>query len=148
MSRRNWRHGLGAARAGLAGLHLLLAWVSFIRPHMTEIIPGYVAFGAIADTRSWGTMALVIGLGLLLIRQGQPLLILWQFASAAFFALFSILVTQGPYELTWGSAIYGGLAFWSVLLAYVTADDWFYQTRWPQRFRAWLRRRRERRERR
>ncbi|BDP44829.1 hypothetical protein DAETH_47980 (plasmid) [Deinococcus aetherius] len=131
-------------RLVLASLHLLVAVISFVRPPMVEVVKGYAKFAEIGDTTTWGTWALTIGLGLLLIPRG-PLLILWQFASASYFALFALLVTGGPSGLNWGSGVYGGLSLWSMVLAYDTANDWFEQTRWPQRFRAWLGRRWERR---
>lgn len=122
----------------LASLHLGVAAVSFIRPHMIELVAGYAGFRAIGETVNWGVFALIIGMGLLLIPRGQPLLILWQFASATFFLLFTILVTNGPTGLTWGSIVYGLLAFWSGVLTYLTADDWFRDNRWPYRLRVWL----------
>ncbi|WP_019584654.1 hypothetical protein [Deinococcus apachensis] len=133
-----WRRGVSASRTGLGGLHLGVAIVSFLRPNLALIVPSYAGFHAIMPTIFWGVTALTIALGLLLIPRGKPLLILWQFASAVFFILFSILVTQGPYGLTWGSVVYGGLGLWSCVLAYYTADDWFWHNRWPQRFRVWL----------
>ena len=132
------RRGLSASRAGLACLHLGVSGVSLLRPHLTEIVPSYAAFNDLMPTPAWGALALTIGGGLLLIPRGKPWLILWQFASAAFFILFSILVTQGPYGLTWGSVVYGGLGVWSLVLAFFTFDDWFARKQWPQRTRVWL----------
>lgn len=139
------RSGVSALRLALASLHLVVAAISFIRPPMTEVVRGYARFHEIADTTTWGGWALAIGVGLLLIPRGQPLLIVWQFASAVFFALFALLVTAGPSGLNWGSGVYGGLSMWSMVLAFYTADDWFEATRWPQRLRARLGRARERR---
>lgn len=130
--------GVSPLRFALATLHLGVALVSFIRPPMVDLVGGYAGFREIASTTTWGAWALGIGLGLMFIPRGQPLLILWQFASAAYFLLFGILVTNGPAELNWGTAVYGGLGLWSVVLAYVTLDDWFRHTQWAQRFRAWL----------
>ncbi|EYB66927.1 hypothetical protein DEIPH_ctg062orf0002 [Deinococcus phoenicis] len=134
----SWRRSIGALRIALATLHLGVAFISFHRPHLVDLVEGYAGFREIAGTTTWGAWALGIGLGLLLIPRGQPLLILWQFASAAFFLLFGILVTNGPAALNWGSGVYGLLGVWSAVLAYATADDWFRMNRWPQRFRAWL----------
>lgn len=129
---------MGALRMALSSLHLGVAAVSFIRPPMVELIPGYAGFAAITNTTMWGVIALTIGLGLLLIPRGQPLLILWQTGSATFFILFAILVTAGPTGLTWGSVVYGLLGLWSAALSFATADDWFRDNRWPQRLRAWM----------
>ena len=130
--------GISPLRVALASLHLLVALISFHRPYLVELVAGYSGFREIASTPTWGAWALGIGLGLLLIPRGQPLLILWQFASAAFFLLFGLLVTNGPAGLNWGSGVYAGLGIWSAVLAYATADDWFRHNRWPQRLRAWL----------
>ncbi|WP_156039397.1 hypothetical protein [Deinococcus marmoris] len=134
-----WRGAGGEPlRMALGSLHLGVSAIAFIRPNMVALVPGYFGFQAIASTLTWGVIALAIGLGLLLIPRGKPLLILWQFASATFFLLFAILITNGPAGLNWGSAVYGLLGLWSSGLAYVTADDWFHETRSPQHFRTWL----------
>lgn len=134
----SWLNGAGSLRLALSTLHLGVAAVSFIRPPMVDLVPGYAGFREIANTTTWGVFALIVGMGLLLIPRGKPLLILWQFASASFFLLFAILVTRGPTELTWGSVVYGLLGIWSAVLTYLTADDWFRDNRWPWRFKAWL----------
>lgn len=136
-----WR-GISASRVGLACLHLGVAGVSFLRPNLTRIVPSYAAFQDVMPTVWWGAAALTIGLGLLLLPRGSLLLILWQAFSATLFTVFAIFVTQGPYGLTWGSVVYGGLAVWSVLLSYYTFDDWWWRTGLPKRLRAYLRRRR------
>jgi hypothetical protein len=122
----------------LACLHIGMAVVSFLRPNMIELLKGYSKFGEIGNTTSWGFAAAIIGAGLLLIPRGQILLILWQAASAIFFCLFCLLVTSGPSGLNWGSVVYGGLGFASAGIAFLTADDVFQRTQWPQRFRVWL----------
>lgn len=139
MLRIDVRAGIGPLRLQLACLHLGIAAVSFIRPNLINLIPGYRLFGEIATTTEWGLAALLIGLGLLFLPRASVLLILWQTASSILFSLFAILVT-GVNGLTWGTVIYGGLAMGSAVVAYITADGWFARTQIPQRFRAWLRR--------
>lgn len=131
------RAGVGPLRAQLAGLHLGIAAVAFIRPNLIELIGSYNLFAQIGTTGEWGMVALLIGLGLLLLPRASPLLILWQTGSSIFFSLFAILVT-GASGLTWGTIIYGGLAIGSAVVAYITADGWFAATQVPQRFRVWL----------
>ncbi|MGY2897212.1 hypothetical protein [Deinococcus sp. UYEF24] len=137
MIRVDLRAGIGPLRLQLAGLHLGIAVVAFIRPNLIELIPSYRLFAQIGTTGEWGMAALLIGGGLLLLPRASPLLILWQAASSMLFSLFAILVT-GNSGLTWGTVVYGGLAVGSAIVAYITADGWFAQTRIPQRFRAWL----------
>lgn len=116
------RASIGVLRFALAFLHLAMAAVGFHRPHLVELIPSYAGFAQIAPTSIWALSALVIGIGMLLIRRGSPLLVLWQFFSAGMFILFSILVTQ-RFGLTWGTVAYMFPAILSYIVMWFTVEE-------------------------
>lgn len=127
---------IGWLRVLLAVLHLSMAAISFLRPHMIEIVLAYKKFGTVAPTTSWGLVMLVIGLGLLFLPRASAVLILWQAASATLFALLTILVSTGPTALTWDSAVFTCLTVSSAAVAYVTADQLFQRNGAGQKLRA------------
>ena len=108
----------------LALFHLSLAAVSLWRHNMVEIIPGYAGFAAVAPTTTWGFLATIIATGLLFIKRGTPLLVVWQFFSATYFVTFSTLVSA-VYGITWGTAAYLFPAIMSYIVMWGTLEEVF-----------------------
>lgn len=138
----DFRASISALRLALSIFHISVAVLGFWRPHMTEFVKGYAAFQAIAPTTSWAFMALVIGLGLLFLRRGTVLLILWQFFSASLFTLFAILVS-GVYGPTWGTVAYTFPAVLSFLVMYFTCEAFLGKQRWYRQVQGRVRERRD-----
>ncbi len=123
------RKGMGILRFLLSLMHFAIALLGFYRHNMTEIVPGYKPFQEIFATDSWSSIALVIGLGLILLPRGSLLLILWQFLSATYFIAFCLFVSR-PYGPIWGTLGWGFPATQSFIVMYFSAQDWAESHDW------------------
>jgi hypothetical protein len=139
MNRSILQTGAGIMRWQLALMHTWIAWTSFHRPHLFTLVHAYGKFGTVMNEVSWGWVAAVIALGLIIMPRGSVALVLWQFASASMFALFAILVT-GQVGENYGTGVYGLLCISSGVLAYLTIGQLLDARSWGHRLGEWSRR--------
>jgi len=133
--------GIGWLRLSFAVLHILMGLAGFFRPNMIVLVKGYSNLAQVGSTVGWSWAMLAIGIGLMFLPRSSVVLIVWQFLSASLFALFGLLITNGPTGLTWGSIVYAWLCLVSGVMAYLTADQLFQINGVPGRLRQRLGRR-------